>query len=169
MWSTVCPFSIRPPSRPTRHRRCGRCREPRWRRRHFEPQRRGYRERLDPQGCPGRRLVRQSGRQRRDPHYDQKGQCPQTATRDVHFEPYAPVPLQPACVPEPLRGERRGGKLGRPCADEDLRQCGRFFPDGDHGDECGLGFLRVGTGAELFFLCQYGRAGNHGFEPLDAP
>ena len=78
-------------------------------------------------------------------------------------------PLQPACVPEPLRGERRGGKLGRPCADEDLRQCGRFFPDGDHGDECGLGFLRVGTGAELFFLCQYGRAGNHGFEPPDAP
>ena len=46
---------------------------------------------------------------------------------------------------------------------------GDFFPDGDHGDECGLGFLRVGTGAELFFLCQYGRAGNHGFEPLDAP
>lgn len=25
-----------------------------------------------------------------------------------------------------------------------------IFPDGDHGDECGLGFLRVGTGAELF-------------------
>ena len=63
----------------------------------------------------------------------------------------------------------RGWKAGRPCADEDLRQCGRFFPDGDHGDECGLGFLRVGTGAELFFPMPIRPSGNHGFEPLDAP
>ena len=136
--------------------------------RHLEPQCRGHRERLDPQGRPGGRAVRQSGRQRRDPDLDQEGQRRETAARDLHFEPYVPEPFPPAGLPEPLRGERRRRKLGSARRDEGIRQRRGFFPDGRYGDELAVGLFGHRADADLLLLRQYRRARNHGLEPPDA-